>query len=216
MQKKNVEKVTDDQTPEPYAPRKDQKGLSEEIWTRYLPDTKAIIIDLGCGWNKLIPPRKGDIVQGLDHARNDIADIKCDLNERLPFNDNSVDAVFSRHCIEHLKDKNHVFGEIHRILKPEGIAFMKVPHFRAIDAENYDHITRWASFSMNTFANAHWYSSNFPCFEIIKTGIKWRENSVWYGKIIDCLINKSFTLSETWLWYPLGGFYECQYLIKKR
>jgi predicted SAM-dependent methyltransferase len=215
VQKNDVKKITDDQTPEVFAPKKDQKGLSEGIWTKRLPDTGAIIIDLGCGWNKLIPPRKGDMVLGVDHVSNNVVDIRCDLNERLPFEDNSVDAVFSRHCIEHIRDKDRVFWEIHRVLKPGCIAFIKVPHFRAIQAVNYDHFTRWASFSMNTFVNANWYSANFPYFEIIKIGIKWRPKSGWFSGIIDWFINKSFTLSETWLWYPLGGIYECQYLIRK-
>lgn len=215
MQKSNLEKITDNQTPEVFSPRRGQKGLSEELWTKYLPDTVAIILDLGCGWNKLIPPRKEDIVHGVDHVSNDVVDVKCDLNERLPFDDNSVDAVFSQHCVEHLRDKDRVFSEIHRVLKPGGIAFLKVPHFRGIQAENYDHITRWSSFSMNTFANANWYSANFPHFEIIKIGIKWREKSGWFDKIINWMINKSFTLSETWLWFPLGGFHECQYLVRK-
>jgi hypothetical protein len=68
---------------------------------------------------------------------------------------------------------------------------------------------------MNTFANAKWYSSDFPYFEIIMVGIKWRLKTGPLDKFIDWIINKSFTLSETWLWYPLGGFFECQYLIRK-
>ena len=51
--------------------------------------------------------------------------------------------------------------------------------------------------------------------EIISTGIKWRLKRGLIGDFIDWFINKSVTLSETWLWYPLGGFHECQYLIRK-
>jgi SAM-dependent methyltransferase len=210
---------TDNRTPDVFSPRREQKGLSEQIWTDYLSkpeNVPGIIVDLGCGWNKLVSPKAGYKVIGVDHVKNDIVDIHCDLNGRLPFDDNTIDAVFSQHCIEHLKDKDHIFRELHRILKPDSIAFIKVPHFRGIQAENYDHLSRWASFSMNTFANARWYSADFPRFEIIRTGIKWRPNKRFIENFIDSMINKSFTLSETWLWYPLGGFHECQYLIRKK
>ena len=85
---------------------------------------------MGCGWNKLVSPKAGYKVVGVDHVENNIVDVHCDLNGRLPFDDNSIDAVFSQHCIEHLKDRDHVFWEIHRILKFGGIAFIKVPHFK--------------------------------------------------------------------------------------
>ena len=198
-----------------FSPDQNQKGLSEDIWIEHLPEKVAKIVDLGCGGNKLSPPRNGDIVLGVDHSHNDVIDVLCNLDAGLCLKDESVDAVFTQHCLEHLNDRDHIFHEIHRILKPGGVAFIKVPHFRGIQAENYDHLTRWASFSMNTFANAKWYSSNYPYFEIIKIGIKWRLNSGLIDKAVNWIINKSFTISETWLWYPLGGFFECQYLIRK-
>jgi SAM-dependent methyltransferase len=198
-----------------FEPSKKQKGLCEEIWKNYLPENIATIIDLGCGWNKLAAPRKGDIVFGVDHTHNEVIDVLCDIDSGICLKNDSVDAVYTKHCLEHIKNKDYIFQEIHRILKPGSIAFIKVPHFRGVQAYNYDHITRWASFSMNTFANAKWYSSDFPYFEIIMVGIKWRLKTGPLDKFIDWIINKSFTLSETWLWYPLGGFFECQYLIRK-
>ena len=213
-----MKSTVDYQTPEAFVPRKEQKGLSEGIWLDYLPEPKkggGIIIDLGCGWNKLVSPKKGYRVLGVDHNISKSIDIRCDLNGKIPLADNSIDAVFSSHCIEHLRDKDRVFCEIHRILKMGGIAFIKVPHFRSVQAENYDHLSRWASFSMSTFANAKWYSSNFPYFEIIRIGIKWRVKRRLIGHFVDWLINKSLNLSETWCWFPLGGFDECQYLIRK-
>jgi len=215
MQKYNTTEKVDRNGSVGFAPSKEQKGLCEEIWKNFLPEKRATIIDLGCGWNKLPPPRKGDIVFGIDHTHNQVIDVLCNIDSGICLKNDSVNAVYTQHCLEHIRNKDHIFHEIHRVLKPGSIAFIKVPHFRGIQAENYDHVTRWASFSMNTFANAKWYSSSYPYFEIIKIGIKWRLKTGLFDRLIDWIINKSFTLSETWLWYPLGGFFECHYLIRK-
>jgi len=140
----------------------------------------------------------------------------CNLNnERYPFEDNSIDAVYSSHCLEHLKDRDHAFWEINRILKPGGLAFIKVPHKSFMQAVNYDHLNFWYSESMNTFANSKWYSRGYPYFEILKIGLKWRNGDSWFVKFVNEVVNISFNISEMYLWYPLGGFVEVQFLIKK-
>lgn len=47
---------------------------------------------------------------------------------RLPFADHSIDLIRSNHCFEHLADTVQVMEEVHRILKPGGIAEITVPH----------------------------------------------------------------------------------------
>ena len=47
-------------------------------------------------------------------------DVWADLDNALPFPDNSVDVVYSHHVIEHLKDTPGHFREVFRILKPGG------------------------------------------------------------------------------------------------
>jgi hypothetical protein len=105
MTKNNSINSTDNKTPKVFAPSREQKGLSESIWVDYLPDKAGVVVDLGCGWNKLVSPKDGYKVIGVDHVENNIVDVRCDLNGRLPFDDNSVEAVFSQHCIENLKEQ---------------------------------------------------------------------------------------------------------------
>ena len=52
----------------------------------YLADKArgGIIVDLGCGWNKLVFLKDGYKVIGVDHVENNIVDVRCDLNGRLP------------------------------------------------------------------------------------------------------------------------------------
>jgi predicted SAM-dependent methyltransferase len=57
-------------------------------------------------------------------------DVWADLRNKLPFRDNSVDAFYSHHVIEHLPDaflQSH-FCEMFRCLKPDGIIRVGGPH----------------------------------------------------------------------------------------
>lgn len=46
----------------------------------------------------------------------------------LPFADNSQDAVFSSHCLEHIEDYRHTLREWYRVLKVGGFMIVTVPH----------------------------------------------------------------------------------------
>ncbi|HBB65903.1 MAG: hypothetical protein A2049_03280 [Elusimicrobia bacterium GWA2_62_23] len=46
-----------------------------------------------------------------------------------PFEDSSADEVFMDQCLEHLEDHNRAMREVHRVLKPGGVARISVPHF---------------------------------------------------------------------------------------
>ena len=46
----------------------------------------------------------------------------------LPFGDNSQDAVFSSHCLEHIEHYKYALREWHRVLKIGGFMIITVPH----------------------------------------------------------------------------------------
>jgi SAM-dependent methyltransferase len=60
--------------------------------------------------------------------------IGIDLNypgydgKTLPFADNSQDAVFSSHCLEHIDDYRGALREWHRVLRMGGFMIVSVPH----------------------------------------------------------------------------------------
>ncbi len=57
------------------------------------------------------------------------ADVTIDLNrEPLPFDDDSVDLVFTYHCLEHLENYLFALGEIHRVLTHNGRLLVGVPY----------------------------------------------------------------------------------------
>lgn len=46
---------------------------------------------------------------------------------RLPFDDSHADVVFSSNVLEHVKDLDALFREIHRVIKPDGLAIHVLP-----------------------------------------------------------------------------------------
>ncbi len=70
-----------------------------------------------------------------------------DLRRRLPFPDNSFDAVYSSHTVEHVHRKEAIalLREARRVLKPGGICRTLVPDLRAIVEEYLGHlkVTNW-------------------------------------------------------------------------
>lgn len=88
-----------------------------ESWT-------FIKVELGCGPNKKIE----DAIS-VDIVELDGVDIVANINDGLPFEDNSIDEIYSFHFLEHVDDLEFVFKEIHRVLKPNGKTIGTVPHF---------------------------------------------------------------------------------------
>jgi len=69
-----------------------------------------------------------------------VAEIQHDLDAfPYPWETSSVDAVRMCHSLEHTVDDMAVVQEVHRILKPGGVFWIKVPHVRGIVAFGLDH-----------------------------------------------------------------------------
>ena len=52
----------------------------------------------------------------------------ADFSQGLPFQDNTVDAVYAYHLLEHLDDFLGFMGEIWRACKDGALVYVKVPH----------------------------------------------------------------------------------------
>lgn len=69
-------------------------------------------------------------MQNLDYTTADLnsplADISLDV-QNMPLANNDYDVVFCNHVLEHVPDDKKAMREIHRILKPGGMAIMQVP-----------------------------------------------------------------------------------------
>ena len=85
-----------------------------------------VFIDLGCGPNK-----KGDSFIGVDKVQLPGVDVVHDLLViPYPFDDHFANKVILSHVLEHftVEDQNLILTEVYRILKPDGIVEIGVPH----------------------------------------------------------------------------------------
>jgi SAM-dependent methyltransferase len=109
-----------------------------------LAGNAPVVVDLGCGRQK----RPGSI--GIDAVDMPHVDIVADLNEGLPFlPDESVDAIYSDHFLEHVDRLELVVAEIARVLKRGACAHVSVPHFS--NPYFYSDYTHQRFFGLYTF-----------------------------------------------------------------
>jgi SAM-dependent methyltransferase len=103
---------------------------------KQLGGAPALKIDLGCGSAK----REGFV--GLDYVSAPGVDHVLNLTQdRLPFDDNTVDHVFSAHFLEHIGAPNHIFKEIARVCRDGAKIELWTPYAFSNDAFLYGHVT---------------------------------------------------------------------------
>lgn len=122
-------------------------ALLEEI---ELPDLKdAVVVDYGVGsWGfACIYPRlkecrhaigfdisEAALAKSAETSANDPAlagktvDYYVSLGYSMDLPDNFVDVFFCGECIEHVEDTNAFLAEIHRVMKPDGLAIFTTPN----------------------------------------------------------------------------------------
>lgn len=66
-----------------------------------------------------------------------LAKVKMDIH-RIPFKDNSFDAVLCNHVLEHVQDDIKAMSEICRVLRPGGFAVLQVPFFNPLPDKTYE------------------------------------------------------------------------------
>ena len=80
-------------------------------------------LNLGCGHDI----RDGYV--NVDIVRLGGVNLIADLNNFLPFKNNTIDEIIIINTLEHLENGVKAIEEIHRILKPGGKVLIRVPHF---------------------------------------------------------------------------------------
>lgn len=165
---------------------------------------EKIILNLGCGKTR-IPESIG-----VDkYPVEDYVDVIHDLDiTPYPFEDNYADEIHLYHVLEHLHDPLMKMEEIHRILKPGGVLYMRVPHFSSMGAfTDITHVRPFAYASFDYFdKNSYHHFYTKKEFEILHKEIKYfglYPNSGMYAKYIhrnQCHpITKPFVLAMNFL-----------------
>lgn len=127
---------------------KDKRGLLVN-----LPQANPLLLELGCG-NR----RRNRQAIGIDMLDYPDVDIVGDVYEVLAlFPDQSVDAVYSYHFVEHVSDVQALLNQLARITKPGGYVEFVAPHFS--NPYFYSDPTHRTFFGLYTFC---YLTSNSP------------------------------------------------------
>jgi SAM-dependent methyltransferase len=102
----------------------------QAVWDRVrVAGREPVVLDLGCG----------DTVQydtniGVDRRPSKAVTVVADLRYPLPFEDESADALFTVHVLEHLPDYLPLVAECHRVLRPGGVLHVMAPWWQHVNA----------------------------------------------------------------------------------
>lgn len=73
--------------------------------------------------------------------------------DNIPHFDESIDFITMNAVIEHIKDPSHIFGEIKRVLKNEGLIFIRTPNWKMDYKNFYNDPTHVKPYSPETLKN---------------------------------------------------------------
>jgi SAM-dependent methyltransferase/uncharacterized protein YbaR (Trm112 family) len=124
--------------------------LSEGTFTHPYCDTVLKLLDnlrtgtiLDFGAGNTPPSMQRQNVCQLDVQQYPTTHV-VSTRKRLPFRDGVFDAVISQAVFEHLSDPNDTAGELFRVLKPAGLAYVDTAFMQPLhgDPEHYFNMTR--------------------------------------------------------------------------
>lgn len=98
----------------------------------------------------------------VDLTLNEGADFACDLNGRLPFNDDTFDSVWCSHTLEHLTNPLGFMQELHRVCAPGAVAIFKVPYGSSDNAwTDPTHVRAYFLDSFGYFSQAAYVGADY-------------------------------------------------------
>jgi SAM-dependent methyltransferase len=125
---------TDKQYAEDF-PKNAKRDLNLLFFDSFLKNSKKIL-DIGCSLGRIISisPEK---IQGIDIDNDALKIAKergynvkyANVTKKLPFKNNSFDAIYCSHLVEHLDDPLYLMKEIKRILKKNGRGVIITPDY---------------------------------------------------------------------------------------
>lgn len=171
-------------------------------------------IDLGCGVSK----RDKESI-GVDIVKLPGVDIVCDIEKELPFKNNEIDEVYSRHTLEHVENLFGLMQEIYRILKPNCKLIIKVPYFAA--PTSYSDPTHKRFFGIYSFqcfdprnAKYNYHQVNGAKFKL--ENVKYSFHYGFLSKFFEYIFNKNKAIQakyERYLCYLIPA-YDLKFVLR--
>jgi O-antigen biosynthesis protein len=159
-------------------------------WQQILAERDADLnglrkLDIGGG----LYPRQG--YESVDIKNGNIT---ADLNQRWPFEDNSVGVINASHVIEHLHDKHHTMSELYRVLADGGWAFIEVPSTDGRGAwQDPTHVSYWNQ-------NSFWYYTRQEQMDYIyNTEIKFQARDLQTAYPNQFFLENNIYVTRAWL-----------------
>ena len=152
-------------------------------------------LNLGCG---------EDIREGYENLDNNPFNNKVipyDLNNHLPYNDDSIDYIHCEHLLSYLDNPADFLNIIHWKCKKNAKIKLIVSHFSL--AMNYAELRkRTSGFSYFMLGHEEWNNEFYNKFEVVKKKINFtRINHRWLNYIFNPLINTFPVLYERFFCY---------------
>lgn len=123
-----------------------------DLLTKYIPEKKSSVLDLGCGTGHFLKylKKKGVPVQGVEPsatarliaAENTGSAIHASLDTVT----STFDAITAWHVLEHVPSPNETLKKLHRLLNQNGTVFIAVPNPGSYDAKKYQEY--WAGYDV--------------------------------------------------------------------
>jgi len=117
---------------------------------------KQKVLELGCGRGEFLNEFVNNGLEGYgvdisNYCKEFFPNInfkKTDMtNEKLPYEDNFFDIVYSKSVIEHFYYPNIIFDEAYRVLKPGGMIITLTPEWQYIYKSFYEDFTHRTPFT---------------------------------------------------------------------
>jgi len=168
----------------------------------YKIKAKVKLLDLGCGTNK----KEGHF--GIDISPVKGVDLVYDLSNGIPFPNNSIDKIFTKHFLEHIDNLLYLIEEMFRVLKLGGIAEIIVPHWSWYGSYTFMHKRFFHSFDFYFLEPGN--LSNYYTkakFRVLSVKLNWgrflNQPTIfgypifrWMNKIANFILNINLKISE--------------------
>ena len=166
--------------------------------TDLISNGERVALDLGCG-----PSKKPGFI-GIDKLMLPGVDFIADMETGLPFlPDNSVDEIYTSHFIEHIDNLELLLRECHRVVKPNGILNIYVPHFS--NPYFYSDFTHKRFFGLYTFLyfsdHNNKYKRKIPDFytdfkfHVIKQKLIFKSPPFYFRNLFRQVLQRTFNSS---------------------
>jgi SAM-dependent methyltransferase len=186
--------------------------LTSYLVDRFSLEKSSKLLDLGCGRGEFAQgfSSAGMDVVGVDRSKEALLDnfkfefVQADLevDDKLPFSDNTFDVVYTKSVVEHFYYPEKIFTEFHRVLKPGGKLITLTPDWESIFKIFYEDFTHRTPFTLNSLKEIH-LMNGFTDVEVEKfyqLPIIWKFNFFkCFSKLISLFVPQGHYLGSKFL-----------------